>query len=64
MALPHAGGAVPIDGENRLLDLAGSGGCAYLEGDSGCDGWYQQHTDKGLESAALLLRRIHGASRD
>jgi aminoglycoside phosphotransferase (APT) family kinase protein len=37
---------------------------ALIPGDSGGDGWYHQHTDEGLASAARLLRRIHDASRD
>lgn len=34
----------------------------YLEGDSGGDGWFHQHDERGLRSAARLLRRIHDAS--
>lgn len=34
---------------------------AFLDGDSGGDGWRHQHTDEGLASAARLLRRIHDA---
>lgn len=34
----------------------------YLEGHSGGDGWFHQHDDHGLRSAARLLRRIHDAS--
>lgn len=33
-----------------------------IEGESGGDGWYHQHTDQGLASAARLLRRVHDAS--
>lgn len=36
----------------------------FIEGDDGGDGWYHQHTDQGLASAAQLLRTIHDASRD
>ncbi len=36
----------------------------FIEGTDGGDGWYHQHTDQGLASAARLLRRIHDASRD
>lgn len=36
----------------------------FIEGADGGDGWYHQHTDQGLASAARLLRRIHDASRD
>jgi hypothetical protein len=36
----------------------------YLEGDSGGEGWYHQHTEQGLVSAARLLRTIHDAGRD
>lgn len=34
----------------------------FIEGASGGDGWYHQHTDQGLTAAARLLRRIHDAS--
>ena len=34
----------------------------FVEGESGGDGWYHQHTDEGLASAARLLRRIHDAT--
>lgn len=34
----------------------------YLEGESGGDGWFHQHDERGLRSAARLLRRIHDAS--
>ncbi|MGP9537528.1 phosphotransferase enzyme family protein [Brachybacterium sp. AOP43-C2-M15] len=43
------------DGVERLV---------YLEGESGGDSWYHQHTDEGLVSAARLLRRIHDAALD
>ena len=43
------------DGRERL---------AFLPGASGGDGWYHQHTDQGLASAARLLRRLHDASAD
>jgi len=33
-----------------------------IEGADGGEGWYHQHTDRGLASAARLLRRIHDAS--
>jgi aminoglycoside phosphotransferase (APT) family kinase protein len=36
----------------------------FVEGADGGDGWYHQHTDAGLASAARLLRRIHDASAD
>ena len=36
----------------------------YLDGASGGDGWYHQHTEQGLVSAARLLRTIHDAGRD
>ena len=36
----------------------------YLDGASGGEGWYHQHTDQGLTSAARLLRTIHDAGRD
>jgi hypothetical protein len=35
----------------------------FIAGADGGDGWYHQHTDQGLASAARLLRRIHDASR-
>jgi hypothetical protein len=34
----------------------------FIEGADGGDGWYHQHTETGLRSAARLLRRIHDAS--
>jgi hypothetical protein len=36
----------------------------FIEGDSGGQGWYHQHSDDGLRSAARLLRAIHDAGRD
>lgn len=36
----------------------------YLDGASGGEGWYHQHTEQGLVSAARLLRTIHDAGRD
>jgi hypothetical protein len=36
----------------------------YVEGESGGDGWYHQHTDEGLASAARFLRQVHDASVD
>ncbi|RYB92021.1 aminoglycoside phosphotransferase family protein [Nocardioides oleivorans] len=33
----------------------------FIEGEDGGQGWYHQHTDQGLASAARLLRRIHDA---
>ena len=33
----------------------------FVEGADGGEGWYHQHTDQGLASAARLLRRIHDA---
>ena len=36
----------------------------YLDGATVGDGWYHQHTEQGLVSAARLLRRIHDAGRD
>ena len=36
----------------------------FIEGDSGGDGWWHQHDDQGLTSAARLLRLIHDAGRD
>ncbi len=35
----------------------------FIAGADGGDGWYHQHTDHGLASAARLLRRIHDAGR-
>ncbi|WP_232847847.1 phosphotransferase [Occultella kanbiaonis] len=37
---------------------------SYIDGASGGDGWYHQHTEQGLMSAARLLRTIHDAGRD
>lgn len=34
----------------------------FIDGDSGGDGWQHQHGERGLRSAARLLRRIHDAS--
>jgi hypothetical protein len=36
----------------------------FIEGESGGDGWKNQHDEQGLRSAARLLRRIHDASAD
>lgn len=36
----------------------------YIDGESGGDGWKNQHDEHGLRSAARLLRRIHDASAD
>lgn len=36
----------------------------FIEGVSGRDCWFHQHADRGLASAARLLRRIHDAGRD
>ena len=33
----------------------------FVEGADGGEGWYHQHTDQGLASAARLLRHIHDA---
>ncbi len=44
-----------VDGVERLT---------FIEGESGGDGWYHQHSDKGLASAARLLRTIHDAGQD
>jgi len=35
-----------------------------LPGDSGGDGWQHQHDDRGLASAARLLREVHDAAQD
>ena len=35
-----------------------------IEGQSGGEGWYHQHTDDGLASAARLLRTVHDAGKD
>ncbi len=45
---------VGIDGATETL--------SFIEGESGGDGWYHQHSEAGLQSAARLLRRIHDAS--
>lgn len=34
-----------------------------IEGADGGQGWYHQHTDQGLASAARFLRKMHDASR-
>jgi hypothetical protein len=34
----------------------------FVGGESGGDGWFHQHTDEGLVSAARFLRRVHDAS--
>jgi hypothetical protein len=44
-----------VDGIERLRSI---------DGEDGGQGWYHQHTDQGLESAARLLRRIHDAGSD
>ena len=36
----------------------------FIDGESGGDGWRHQHDERGLRSAARLLRRIHDASAD
>jgi phosphotransferase family enzyme len=41
------------DGRERL---------AFVAGESGGDGWYHQHDDAGLVSAARYLRRVHDAT--
>jgi aminoglycoside phosphotransferase (APT) family kinase protein len=33
----------------------------FIDGESGGDGWFHQHTDEGLASAARFLRRVHDA---
>lgn len=43
-----------LDGDTEIL--------RYIAGDSGGDGWQHQHDERGLRSAARLLRRIHDAS--
>ncbi len=48
----------PIDLDDRVERLR------YLPGASGGDGWFHQHTEQGLSSAARLLRTIHDAGRD
>ena len=45
-----------LDGETETL--------RFIEGESGGDGWKNQHDEEGLRSAARLLRRIHDASAD
>ncbi|MDZ5662603.1 phosphotransferase [Nocardioides sp. S-58] len=47
---------VSLDDETETL--------RFIEGDSGGDGWRNQHDEHGLRSAARLLRRIHDASAD
>ncbi|MCW2791209.1 MAG: Phosphotransferase enzyme family protein [Nocardioides sp.] len=36
----------------------------FIPGADGGEGWFHQHTDQGLASAARLLRSIHDASAD
>lgn len=36
----------------------------FIPGADGGDGWYHQHTDQGLGSAAHLLRQIHDTGRE
>ena len=36
----------------------------HLDGAAGGDGWYHQHTEQGVVSAARLLRSVHDAGRD
>lgn len=36
----------------------------FIPGADGGEGWFHQHTDQGLESAARLLRVIHDAGAD
>ena len=48
----------PISLDNGVETLG------YLEGAAGGEGWYHQHTEQGLVSAARLLRTIHDAGRD
>ena len=45
---------VAINGEIETL--------GFIEGESGGDGWYHQHSEAGLRSAARLLRTIHDAA--
>jgi hypothetical protein len=40
---------------------AGRETLGFIEGESGGDGWYHQHSDEGLASAARFLRRVHDA---
>lgn len=47
---------VALDAETETL--------RFIEGESGGDGWKNQHDERGLRSAARLLRRIHDASAD
>ena len=43
-----------LDRESEVL--------GFIDGESGGDGWRNQHDEDGLRSAARLLRRIHDAS--
>ena len=45
-----------LDNETEVL--------RFIDGESGGDGWKNQHDERGLRSAARLLRRIHDASAD
>ena len=52
-----------VDGVPEPLGLAdGRETLRYLEGESGGEGWFHQHSDDGLASAARFLRRMHDAS--
>jgi Ser/Thr protein kinase RdoA (MazF antagonist) len=46
-----------------LDDRDGVDTLRYIDGASGGEGWYHQHTDRGVASSARLLRRIHDAGR-
>lgn len=52
-----------LDGVPEPLGIEGGvETLGYVEGESGGDGWFHQHADDGLRSAARFLRRIHDAS--
>ena len=52
-----------LDGVPEPLGIVGGvENLGYLDGESGSEGWFHQHTEDGLRSAAQLLRRIHDAS--
>ncbi|CAA9221116.1 MAG: hypothetical protein AVDCRST_MAG50-585 [uncultured Acidimicrobiales bacterium] len=46
-----------------LGDRDGTETLRFIDGAGGGEGWYHQHTDQGLASAARLLRTIHDAAR-
>ena len=51
-----------LDQVPEPLDIAdGVETLRFIAGDSGRDGWFAQHDERGLASAARLMRRLHDA---